>query len=773
MIMTNTTNNNLTKFETGKKYFCRSICDSDCVFEFEVVKRTEKTVTIKDFMGETKRRKITIENGIEYIYPLGQYSMAPTLRSNNIVEEKENIVGDELRKEEPKMTRKQLISACVDYQIEKGFVKKENREKQIKIRLNGMGYQKAMRKADCQRWYDALFKENQQQVIDEQDEQEEMLEIKRNSIKNYLKENIENYYMYAKMDYNVDGGFIEANFVNNNNFTETIFIKWYESGYIYTGSIFWDEQDPPKAIYNIWLDGYYTEIEVKEIAEKNTNTQDEPRKEENEMTKKEKITACVDFEIANNEIEKEDRELEINNQLYGNASENPMSDAELETWYNDCFNPKWQQIKNEIKQKINNWFPTHSENQLKKVDGHLEKVRFFFKNEALHIDITWAEQDIFGKKLFNLTYPVNLSLSVDTMLYTWVDYYWKRHLNQNTQNSEIGKDENKMTKKEKIVACVDFEIENGKIKKSDRNFEINSRLNGCKWRPAMNNAELNSWYNDCFNPKYIEIKQELESKINSWFTENKITGLYKDAEFYDNGNGLFIKIVWQQKGNETQVSYSCHFPAKDFTVKAIFASWLEYAPQPQKNELTKIDAPKIENETTETQPSEVGKYFLFPYEFGKYYKFYVSEKKEKILTIENRENGKTLLRDIHNDNIKEEYISLLGIKMFLSELKSDTQNCNIEKQNYTTPTCSSHENQNNDYFIDMFKDIYNEIDYNGCKGRYSPQGLQIAICYLNSLSHKANEQDIAYCTTLAEGKNNICNIKNVTYVNFNNIERGA
>ena len=445
MIMTNT--NNTTKFETGKKYFCRSICDSDCVFEFEVVKRTEKTITIKNWMGETKRKKITIENGIEYIYPLGQYSMAPTLRSNKVVEEKE-----------------------------------------------------------------------EQNVVD-----------------------------------------------------------------------------------------------------------DEPRKEEQEMTRKEKITAIIDFEIANSEIEKEDRELEINEYA-------DMTDFDLEVCYNNCFNPKWQEIKNEIKELINNrWFPQRANNQLysqnERVDGHLEKVNFFSRNQELHMYIVWAEQDALGERCFCLTYPVNLSRSVDALLGKWVDYYWKRHLNQNTENNkeEIRKDENKMTKKEKIVACVDFEIENSKIKKSDRNFEINSRLNGCKWRPAMNNAELNSWYNDCFNPEYIEIKQELESKINSWLSD----GNYKEAEFYDNGNGLFIKIVWQQKENEAQVSYSCHFPVKDFTIEAIFASWMEYAPQPQKNELTKIDAPKIENETTETQPSEVGKYFLFPYEFGKYYKFYVAEKKKK------------------------------------------------------------------------------------------------------------------------------------------------
>ena len=57
------------------------------------------------------------------------------------------------------MTRKQLITACVENQIERGIVKKENKEMQINIRLNG-GHsgQKPMLKAECQRWYDDLFK---------------------------------------------------------------------------------------------------------------------------------------------------------------------------------------------------------------------------------------------------------------------------------------------------------------------------------------------------------------------------------------------------------------------------------------------------------------------------------------------------------------------------------------------------------------------------------------------------------------------------------------
>lgn len=55
------------------------------------------------------------------------------------------------------MTRKEMITACVDDQIKRGIVKAENRTLQIKARLNGLGACKAMSKADCESWYNAVF----------------------------------------------------------------------------------------------------------------------------------------------------------------------------------------------------------------------------------------------------------------------------------------------------------------------------------------------------------------------------------------------------------------------------------------------------------------------------------------------------------------------------------------------------------------------------------------------------------------------------------------
>lgn len=69
---------NLVKFEVGKTYSCRSACDHNCVWEFKVLGRTDKTVTLSD----GKRRKLSVYDGVETCFPIGRYSMAPTLRAD-------------------------------------------------------------------------------------------------------------------------------------------------------------------------------------------------------------------------------------------------------------------------------------------------------------------------------------------------------------------------------------------------------------------------------------------------------------------------------------------------------------------------------------------------------------------------------------------------------------------------------------------------------------------------------------------------------------------
>ncbi len=74
----------MKKFEIGKTYSMRSACDHNCTWAYTVLKRTAQTITITDGdKAKTCRiNKVATEySGVETIYPLGQYSMAPCLRA--------------------------------------------------------------------------------------------------------------------------------------------------------------------------------------------------------------------------------------------------------------------------------------------------------------------------------------------------------------------------------------------------------------------------------------------------------------------------------------------------------------------------------------------------------------------------------------------------------------------------------------------------------------------------------------------------------------------
>ena len=75
---------NLTQFQTGKTYFTRSICNHDCIFRFEILRRTAKSVWIfdPDERGRTTRRQIEVWNGVETFYPHGHYSMAAIISAD-------------------------------------------------------------------------------------------------------------------------------------------------------------------------------------------------------------------------------------------------------------------------------------------------------------------------------------------------------------------------------------------------------------------------------------------------------------------------------------------------------------------------------------------------------------------------------------------------------------------------------------------------------------------------------------------------------------------
>ena len=68
-------------FTDSQQLFSRSICDHECIFRGVVIKRTEKTVTITTPRTGVKRCKIHLNDEGEYIFPFGQYSMAPIFRA--------------------------------------------------------------------------------------------------------------------------------------------------------------------------------------------------------------------------------------------------------------------------------------------------------------------------------------------------------------------------------------------------------------------------------------------------------------------------------------------------------------------------------------------------------------------------------------------------------------------------------------------------------------------------------------------------------------------
>ncbi len=73
------------KFEVGKKYSCRSLCDYNTVFDYTVISRTAKQITISTMGGVTKRGVKLDSDGSEMCYPEGRYSMCPVIKANRAV----------------------------------------------------------------------------------------------------------------------------------------------------------------------------------------------------------------------------------------------------------------------------------------------------------------------------------------------------------------------------------------------------------------------------------------------------------------------------------------------------------------------------------------------------------------------------------------------------------------------------------------------------------------------------------------------------------------
>lgn len=84
----------IKQFEVGKIYSMRSICDSNCVWAYKVIKRTACTVTLQEVPKAGAVRTNVINCRIsksdtefykaEAVSPLGKYSMSPTLTAEKV-----------------------------------------------------------------------------------------------------------------------------------------------------------------------------------------------------------------------------------------------------------------------------------------------------------------------------------------------------------------------------------------------------------------------------------------------------------------------------------------------------------------------------------------------------------------------------------------------------------------------------------------------------------------------------------------------------------------
>ena len=68
----------MSKFESGKTYQGRSICDSNCIIRVSVARRTAKTIVTT----AGKRLRVKEWYGVEQVSPWGTYSMSPVVSAD-------------------------------------------------------------------------------------------------------------------------------------------------------------------------------------------------------------------------------------------------------------------------------------------------------------------------------------------------------------------------------------------------------------------------------------------------------------------------------------------------------------------------------------------------------------------------------------------------------------------------------------------------------------------------------------------------------------------
>ena len=73
----------MTKFEAGKFYSTRSVCDHNCIITIKVLSRTAKTIKARSASHGDRTLRISEWQGCEQVKPWGSYSMAPIVGADD------------------------------------------------------------------------------------------------------------------------------------------------------------------------------------------------------------------------------------------------------------------------------------------------------------------------------------------------------------------------------------------------------------------------------------------------------------------------------------------------------------------------------------------------------------------------------------------------------------------------------------------------------------------------------------------------------------------
>lgn len=107
----------MSKFEAGRTYYTRSICDADQVVRVTVAKRTAKTITT----AEGKTLRIREWQGVESVKPWGSYSMAPIVSADRVEALPEpEPAADYWREDMPENVARAYLGDVFDFAVSRG-----------------------------------------------------------------------------------------------------------------------------------------------------------------------------------------------------------------------------------------------------------------------------------------------------------------------------------------------------------------------------------------------------------------------------------------------------------------------------------------------------------------------------------------------------------------------------------------------------------------------------------------------------------------------------